>query len=62
MNKIDFPQLGIAKSSPRFATVSGEYVVMRAGIIRASEARNGRLVRKHIRFGLREVSPLNRDE
>jgi DNA-binding GntR family transcriptional regulator len=61
MNKTNFQLLSIGQSSPRFLEISGEYTEMHERIIRAIEDRNEksaeRLIREHVRYGLKEVLP-----
>jgi DNA-binding GntR family transcriptional regulator len=61
MNKTNFHLLSIAQSSPGFLEISAAYSAMHERIIRAIEERNEktveRLIREHIRYGLKEVLP-----
>lgn len=63
MNKTNFHLLSIAQSSPGFLEISAEYSAMHERIIRAIEERNEktaeRLIREHIRYGLKEVLPVS---
>ena len=63
MRKTNFQLLSIGQSSPRFLEISAEYSAMHERIIRAIEDRNEkaaeRLIREHVRFGLKEILPVH---